>query len=74
MSRIKWTEKKIAERQKAGYGEGSGSAYIPCGLKCSISVALGALVASGAPRPVALTTSFQMSNTISSSRPSGRVP
>lgn len=29
MSRIKWTEKKIAERQKAGYGEGSGSAYIP---------------------------------------------
>jgi hypothetical protein len=29
MSRIKWTEKKIAERQKAGYGEGSGSAYNP---------------------------------------------
>lgn len=29
MSRIKWTEKKIAERQKAGYGAGSGANYKP---------------------------------------------
>ena len=29
MSRIKWTEKKITERQEAGYGEGSGTTYRP---------------------------------------------
>ncbi len=29
MSRIKWTEKKIAQRQAEGYGQGRGSAYKP---------------------------------------------
>lgn len=29
MSRIKWTEKKIEQRQAEGYGEGRGSAYKP---------------------------------------------